>query len=149
MYVYSVKNNCDILDSFQYFQSIVPESKKINIFLFKELISLFGFIISQKYYFFEEYGEKMFKYFTFYFTSNVLINSDITLMKYLLSLTEIQNEFNLEKILNYSNIDFCNTFFINLKNGKIKMKGEQLIESIKYEKINLKYDDKYEQFGLN
>jgi hypothetical protein len=25
---YSVKNNCDILDSFQYFQSIVPESKK-------------------------------------------------------------------------------------------------------------------------
>jgi hypothetical protein len=60
-------------------------------------------------------------------------------MKYLLTLPEIQNEFNLEKILNYSNIDFCNTFFINLKNGKIKMKGEQLIESIKYEKINLKY----------
>jgi len=38
---HSVKNNCDILDSFQYFQSIVPESKSINIFLFKELISLF------------------------------------------------------------------------------------------------------------
>ena len=136
---YSVKNNCDILDSFQYFQSIVPESKKINIFLFKELISLFGFIISQKYYFFKEYGEKMFKYFTFYFSSNFLINSDITLMKYLLSLPEIQNEFSLDKILNYSNIDFRNNFFINLKDGKIKMKGEKLIESIKYEKINLKY----------
>ena len=54
-------------------------------------------------------------------------------MKYLLVLPEIKNEFNLDKILNYSNIDSCNSYFINLKNGKL------LIELNEIEKINLNY----------
>jgi len=136
---YSATNNCDLLDSFHFFQSIVPESKKLNLFLFKELISLFGFFISLKYFFFKEYGDKMFRYFTFYFSSNILINSDITLMKYLLAIPEVQNEFSLDKFLIYSNIDSCNNFFFKFKNGMIKDQREQLIKLIKNEKINLKY----------
>ena len=54
-------------------------------------------------------------------------------MKYLLVLPEIKNEFNLDKILNYSNIDSCNNLFINLINGK------KIIELNEIEIINLNY----------
>ena len=30
---YSIKNKCDLLDSFQYFQNLIPESREINSFL--------------------------------------------------------------------------------------------------------------------
>ena len=37
---YSIKNNCDLLDSFQYFQKLIPESREINTFLFMEFLVL-------------------------------------------------------------------------------------------------------------
>ena len=37
---YSAKHNCDLFDSFQYFQKIIPESKNIYLFLFIELNNL-------------------------------------------------------------------------------------------------------------
>ena len=136
---YSIKNNCDLLDSFNYFQSVIPESKEINLFLFKELINLFGFLIAQKYSFFSYYGEGMKLFYLNYFSNRILIYIDITLMKYLLAAPEIRKDFNFETILSYSNIDSCNDFFINLKNEDLSQKNEDLSKKIHDEQKNLKY----------
>ena len=145
---YSIKNNCDLLDSFQYFQSIIPESKDINLFLFKELINFFGFIISQKYSFFIYFGEAMKLYFKNYFSSRIFILPDITLMKYLLTLLEIENEFNFDNILKYSNIDSCNNFFLDLKDEDISKKNEYLFSKMKDEQRSLKYINSIFEFLL-
>ena len=136
---YSIKNNCDLLNSFQYFQSIIPESKDINKFVFLELINFFGFLLSMKYGFFSYYGEDMDFYYENYFSYRIYMHSDITLMKYLLTLPEIESEFDIDKILNYSNIDSSNNFFLNLKNEDLNNKNKDLSEKIKEQEKNLKY----------
>ena len=145
---YSIKNNCDLIDSFKYFQDIIPESKDINSFLFIELINFFGFIISQKYAYFVYFGEEMKLFYTNYFSSRLYITSDITLMKYLLTLPEIKKELNFEKILIYSNIDSCNDFFLNLKLEDLNHKNENLYETIKKEEKHLKYINSLFEFLL-
>ena len=143
---YSIKNDCDLLDSFIYFQSIIPESKEINTFLFKELIIFFGFIISQKYSFFVYFGERMKLFYMNYFSYRPYILADITLMKYLLTLPEIQNEFTVEKILSYTNIASCNNNFINLiKEEKFE---EKINENFKKEEKVLKYINSIFEFLL-
>ena len=134
---YSIKNNCDLLDSLNYFRSVIPESKEINSFLFKELINLFGFFIAQRYSFFGYYGEGMKYFYSNYFSNRIFIYVDITLMKYLLATAEIRKDFSFETILSYSNIDSCNDFFINLNNEDLSQKIEDLFE--KDEQRNLKY----------
>ena len=136
---YSMTNNCDLLDGFNYFQSVFPESKEINLFLFQELINLFGFFIAQKYSFFSYYGEGMTLFYTNYFSSRIFIYVDITLMKYLLASSEIRNIFNFEKIVSYSNIDSSNNFFISLKNEDLSQNNENLYKKIYDEQKNLKY----------
>ena len=121
---YSINNNCDLLDSFCYFQSLFPETKKLNTFLFKELIILFGFMISQIFGFFKYYGKNMILYYHNYFNRKIFIYCDITLMKYLLTTSEIQNVFNIKDILSYSNIDSSNDFFINLLESNFDEKNE-------------------------
>ena len=143
---YSIKNDCDLLDSFIYFQSIIPESKEINTFLFNELIIFFGFIISQKYSFFVYFGERMKLFYMNYFSYRPYILADITLMKYLLTLPEIQNEFTVEKILSYTNIASCNNNFINLiKEEKFE---EKIDENFKKEEKVLKYINSIFEFLL-
>ena len=108
---HSVKNKCDLLDSFNYFQNIYPKSKELNIFLFEELLNFFGFMISQLYSFFAYYGPDMIEYYLNYFSISFnLFKIDITLMKYLLSQPEIKKQFNLEKILSLTDIDSSNEF---------------------------------------
>ena len=113
---HSINNNCDLIDSFQYFQTLFPKTKELNVFLFKELITCFGFIISQEFYYFKYNDKAMNQYNEFYFGKKytININCDITLMKYLLTISQIQQEFNIINILTYSNIDSCNDFFLNL-----------------------------------
>ena len=137
---YSINNNCDLLDSFEYFQKLFPQVKNLNSFLFKELIIFFGFFISQKYSFFSYFGENSMKlYYTNYFSQRVYINIDITLMKYLLATEEIQNDFNVDNILFYSNIDNCNYFLMNLNDEHLNQKNEELIQSMIDQKKNLSY----------
>ena len=140
---YSLNNNCDLLDSFQYFQNLFPEIKDLNLFMFEELIIFFGFIISQKYNFFSYFGENMELYYINYFKSNLdIILPDITLMKYLLTLPEIQSVFNIDqinKILIYSNIENSNDFFINLKPEILKEKNEELNNEINNNVRNFNY----------
>ena len=136
---YSINNNCDLLDSFCYFQSLFPETKKLNTFLFKELIILFGFVISRIFQFFKYYGKNMILYYNNYFCRKIFIYCDITLMKYLLTTSEIQNVFNIKDILAYSNIDSSNDFFINLLESNFDEKNELLTSNIIKEKFNFKY----------
>ena len=49
---YSIKNQCDLFDSFNNFHNRFPRSKELSKFLFEELINFFGFIISPLYNFF-------------------------------------------------------------------------------------------------
>ena len=81
-FYYSIKHKCDLLESFTHFLDIFPQYKELNIFIFKELISFFGFIISQNFDFFEScYGKYMNLFFEDYFNINLIyIKCDITLM---------------------------------------------------------------------
>ena len=133
---FSVENNTDLFNSFQYFQNIIPNSKEINIFIYRELISSYGFFISQKFSFFKGFNMK--QYYNNYFSRNIITNCDITLMKYLLTLPEVQKEFNVDKILEYSNINSCNNLFINLRN-EISNKKTDLFKKIELNEINFKY----------
>ena len=118
---YALSNNADLLDGFEYFQNnLFPESKELNTFLFRELITFFGFFISQKYSFFSYFGEGMIYYHINYFSSRVYIQCDMTLMKYLLSSPEVQDIFCIELILENSNIDSSNDFILKfMKNLSI------------------------------
>ena len=137
---YSLNNNCDLLDALQYFQNLITESKQLNVFIFKELINFFGFIISTKYSFFNYFGEDMELYYKNYFKYNLdIFLSFISLMKYLLTLPEIQIEFNINNfnnILAYSNISNCNDLLLNLKLEDFNEKNEILKDEIER---NLKY----------
>ena len=135
---YSINNNCDLFQSFNYIQNILPEITILNAFLFKELVIYFGFMISLKYSLFN-FGQKMELYYINYFSRRIMINCDITLMKYLLTTSEINNEFNIDNILLYSNIDSSNDFFIKLKQSIFNEKNESLSLNIKNEENNLKY----------
>ena len=135
---YAINNNCDLLDAFNYFQSLFPEIKELYSFLFKELITFIGFCISQKYSFFIYYGEGMKLYYINYFSSRPFIDCDITLMKYLLTLPEIHNNF-IHNILEYTNIDSSNNFFIKLKDSDLKHKNDDFLKNLKIEEKNLKY----------
>ena len=96
---YSIKNQYDLLDSYNNFINRFPRSKEISIFLYEELINYFSFIISQLYNFFAFYGFEMIDYYLNYFTSKFnFYKTDLTLMKYLLTQPEISEQFNLEKI---------------------------------------------------
>ena len=149
---YSLNNNCDLLDSFQYFQNLYPKSKELNLFLFKELITYFGFIIAQKYSYFVYYGEDMNLYYVNYFKREPnFIFPDFSLFKYLLAIPEIQNYFNinnLDNILNYSNIDNCNNFLLNFDKINFNEKNEELNEEIKNNEKNLKYFNSLIEFLL-
>jgi hypothetical protein len=130
---YSIKNGCDLLDSFNHFQQIYPKSKKLNIFLFEELISLFGFTISHLYSYFKYFGEEMFYYYEDYMNnSNPFIKCDISLMKYLLTLPEIKEKFSLETILSLSDLGTSNEVFYVLKN-------ENILKNISTFRVNLRY----------
>ena len=141
---YSINNNCDLIESFQYFQDRFPRTKELSLFLFKELINCFGFIISQSFYFWKYYDLGMVLYPGHYFNkeSDIIINCDVALMKYLLTTSQIQKEFNINNILTYSNIDSCNDFFLNIQ--KINLNEMNYLLNLKSdnEEANFSYIDK-------
>ena len=142
---YSVKNECDLLDSFIHFINIYPQSKEINEFIFTELINVFGFIISQLHSFFNYFGEDMFDYYLYYYKNKInFTKCDITLMKYLLTQPEIKSKFNLQNILIFSDIDSSNKFLWDLLNGNFDINN---IESFtNTEEKDLKYNNSVLEF---
>ena len=136
-YNYSIKNNCDLLDSFNHFQKIFPQSKELNIFVFEELIKFFGFKIFQLHSLFVYSGFIIIKYHKFYFSDDFIFhNIDITLMKYLLTMPEIKEQFTLQKIISLLDMDSFNNFLNDLLSEKIDLNKINL-ENINEK--NLKY----------
>ena len=140
---YALNNNSNLYDAFQHFLSLFPESRELNKFCFKELIIYIGFMISQRYSFFSYYGESMVLYCINYFKDTLnIIHTDIVLMKYLLTLPEIQQEFNIDNfnnLLNYSNIAHCNDFFLNFNQNLDNDKKEELNSEIAFNERNVRY----------
>jgi len=140
---YALNNNSNLYDAFQHFLNLFPESRELNKFCFKELIIYFGFIISQKFSYFNYYGENMILYSINYFKDTLcIIHPDIVLMKYLLSLPEIQQEFNIDNLnnlLDYSNIDHSNDFFLNFNKAFDSDKKEELNSEIAFNEKNIRY----------
>ena len=148
---YSITNNVDLLDAFQYFQKLFPESKELNAFLFRELITFFGFFISQKYSFFSYFGTGMSCYHLNYFSSRVYVQCDITLMKYLLSSSEVQEIFSIEEILMNSSIESSNDFFLSLIRNDLSdlnQKNDELLFKMKNEERNFHYINSVLEFIL-
>ena len=117
---YSKKHECDLFDSFNHFLNTFPQAKKLHEFIFKELISFFGFIVSQIHAFFIYYGKNMFSYYLNYFNTDFnYIKCDITLMQYLMTQPEINSNFNISNILSISDIDSSNIFLQNILNNNL------------------------------
>jgi len=140
---YAINNNSNLYDAFQHFLSLFPESRELNKFCFKELIIYIGFIISQRYSFFNYFGERMIYYSISFFDNELnIIHPCIALMKYLLTLPEIQQELNINNfnnLLNYSNINHSNDFFLNLSQNLDDDKKEELNSKIASNEKNVKY----------
>ena len=150
---YSIKNDWDLFDSFEYFQNLIPKSKELNEFLFKELINLFSFLIAQKYSYFYFFGEGMVLLFRNYFSGRIYILCDITLMKYLLSISEMKDQFNLIEILQTSKIDTILDFFLNQlliynKDDLTKEQNQELITKIQDNQKCLAFVNSYFEFIL-
>ena len=140
---YAFNNNSNLYDAFQYFLSLFPESRELNKFIFKDLIIYIGFMISQRYSFFNYFGEDMILYSVNYFNDELsIVQPDITLMKYLLTLPEIQQELNIDNfnnLLNYSNINHSNDFFLEFNQSLDNNKKEELNSKIALNEKNVKY----------
>ena len=135
---YSIKNGYDLLDSFNHFLDIFPQARELNIFVFKELISYFGFIISQLYSFFIYYGKEMTNYYLNYFNIKLFYNTiDINLMKYLLCQPEIKEQFKIQNILILSDIASSNKLFQNIINEVLNLDDIEPIQ--KEDEKNLRY----------
>ena len=142
---YSIKHDCDLLDSFNYFLTIFPEARDINKFIFVELINSFGFIISQLHSFFIHFGKDMFLYYLNYFDTNYnFIKIDITLIKYLLNQSEIKEQFTIGNILAISNIDSSNNFLLNILNDNIDSDKNESINDL--DEKYLKYSNSFLEF---
>ena len=142
---YSIKNECDLLDSYNYFMKKFPQFKELNEFLFVELINFFGFMISQLHSFFIYYGKYMILYYINYFNTNYnFIKCDISLMKYLMTLPEIREKFKLTNILTYSDISSSNKFLLGLLNGNFDFNNIETIDN--NEEKNLKYNNSVLEF---
>ena len=142
---YSIKNECDLLDSYNYFMKKFPQFKELNEFLFVELINFFGFMISQLHSFFIYYGKYMILYYINYFNTNYnFIKCDISLMKYLMTLPEIREKFKLTNILTYSDISSSNKFLLDLLNGNFDFNNIETIDN--NEEKNLKYNNSVLEF---
>ena len=89
-FYYSLENNCDLFDSFKYFNLLSKCSK----FLFNELINQLGFFLIQNssilHYF--KIQKQMMGFIKFPFNSNIYIFYDIYLIKYLSNWYEIENK---------------------------------------------------------
>lgn len=83
-----------------------------------------------------------------YFSSRVYIQCDITLMKYLLSSSEVQEIFSIEEILINSNIDSSNDLFLSLIKSDLNQKSDELLLKTKCEEKNFHYINSVLEFIL-
>ena len=126
-FYYALSNNCTLLNSIEYFKTNFFESKNqlenfISIIL-NDYFKLFAFVSGIKNGFFNYY-ESMYIYSRVYFIDQQFIKLDITLLKYLLSISE--NDLKFYDLLKKTNIEQTFSFFQNIfsitKENKIMIK---------------------------
>ena len=107
---HALNNKSSLLNSIEYFKSkIIDEENKKQLdetikIILDDYFKLFAFVSGIKNGFFNYY-ESMQNYSTIYFFDNQLISLDITLFKYLISLSSKNFKFNLKDLLFKANIE--------------------------------------------
>ena len=137
-FYYSTKNGIDLILAFNYFNQIYPQfqNSEIFLFLFQELIKNFGFFI---YINKIKPDNNMILYSRNYFSERLYILADITLIKYLLLITEVQNNFNINYILTNTNVFNSNSYFYYLDKDALSKKNMRIMNIISDQQENLKY----------
>ena len=108
----SLKNNSDLSSSFANLMKIIPDStSSINEILIRELLKFLGFVLSTEK-LWVNYGETMCQHLRLYYLSDIFYQCDFTLLKYLMSLPENKKYFQVEKILEYTNVKELNSLFL-------------------------------------
>ena len=137
-FYYSTKNGIDLIIAFNFFNQIFPrfQTSRIFLFLYQELINNFGFII-----YLDKFSSNSnnILYIKNYFSERIYILADITLMKYLLLLPEVQNNFNVNYIIDNTNVFSSNSYFVYLNINELKKKNSRKENLISAIQINLKY----------
>ena len=137
-FFYAIKNNVDLIEAFNFFVSNFPQMGGSNLFLFlfQELIKTFSFILYVDKF---KSNTNMFLYNINYFSEKIYILTDITLMKYLLMTSEVQNNFNIKNIMNYTDIFNSNNSLKFFGTKNIFRNSKKLENLITENKANLNY----------
>ena len=153
---YSIKNNCTLMKSIEYFKNFFDSKEEIELFvdkLIKNFFMLLGFIggINNNYF---NYYEYMINYPLNYINKNIFIKIDICTLKYLFALSD--KKFDLIKYLEISNIEnvfkiFNTAFFKEDKNIILnEEQNSQIFDVLNGNNINNKQDlFKYESDKTN
>ena len=121
---YSNSQNVDLLTSFNYIMSIIPNSNLLNEIIIQELFKFFGFILSIELNIWVFYGESM-NYFPYIYYSCDYYLIDITLFKYLFSLKENSIYLSIDKILELCSVNSHSNFIKYIYNSE-DLSKEQL-----------------------
>ena len=108
---YSNSQNVDLLTSFNYIMSIIPNANILNEIIIKELFRFFGFFQSIELNFWVYYGETM-NYFPYIYFNYEYYLIDITLFKYLFSLKENSIYLSIDKILELCSVNNSHSDFM-------------------------------------
>ena len=151
---YSIKNNCTLMQSIEFFKTFFDSKEEIELFvdkLMKNFFTLLGFIggINNNYF---NYYEYMMNYALNYINKNIFIKIDICTLKYLFALSD--KKFDLIQYLEISNIEnvfqiFNKAFFKEDKNIVLNEEENSNIFDISNEKNNKQDLFKYESDKTN
>ena len=129
---YAIKNNKSLFDGIEYIKTKLFNSKEemekcIDIII-NDYFKMFGFITGIRNGFFNYY-EDLDNYYEFYFNELIFIKTDLTLLKYLIAMSE--KKFSLDKMLKSSNIENIYSNFTKIFIGKSEDKNSELEEEYK------------------
>ena len=121
---YSIKHGCELLDSFNHFLNLFPQSKELNEFIFQELIAYLNFMNILQSNFNNHYKNFL-----------LSINCDFSLIRYLMTQPEMKNKFNIRDMLSIYCINSYNKYLLNLLNSNtnnIKVISKRNEKYLKY-----------------
>jgi len=129
---YAIKNNKSLFDGIEYIKTTLFNSKEemeicIDIII-NDYFKMFGFITGIRNGYFNYY-EYLDNYYEFYFNDLIFIKTDLTLLKYLIAMSE--KKLSLDKMLKSSNIENIYSNFKTIFIGKNEDKKSEFEEEDK------------------
>ena len=143
-FYYSTKNNVDLLTSFDYFKICFPqmENNNLYVFLYQELLKAFSFLL----YVDKIETSQINLYNKNYFSDRIFILADITLMKYLLTTEQVQNQFSFQNVIECTNIFNANNYLNYLELQNLSRQNNRTEIIISEQKLNLQYNNSLLKF---